>query len=137
MNVFICASREFWRFVFLIIKQSLHFCQNSKSKFCLNSRTFLSRAVCLSQRLTLRVPVQASVRCANKTLRFPHPTGEKRKIEHKKKRDTPSFLNQGLSLARAVNSHTNENFVLREPRVLAVCFPRYQAESTLLPKLKK
>ena len=32
--------------------------------------------------------------------------------------------------------YTNENFVLREPRVLAVCFPHYQVEFTLLPKLK-
>ena len=44
MNVFICASREFWRFDFLVIKRSLHFCQNSKSKFCLNSRSVPARA---------------------------------------------------------------------------------------------
>ena len=32
--------------------------------------------------------------------------------------------------------YTNENFVLREPRVLVDCFPFNQAEFTLLPKLK-
>ena len=39
MRILFCASREFWRIVFLIIKRSLHFCQNSKIKFCLNSRS--------------------------------------------------------------------------------------------------
>ena len=32
--------------------------------------------------------------------------------------------------------YTNENFVLREPRVLVDCFPFNRAEFTLLPKLK-
>ena len=32
--------------------------------------------------------------------------------------------------------YTNENFVLREPRVLVDCFPFNQAEFTLIPKLK-